>query len=92
MTTKSFIAVAAVAVSVAAPASTALARGTTGVRWTNDQLQALAHAYQLKNPGWHPPQSAGVRSPANLTWTTDNLDRLAAAYAALNPGWTRPGG
>jgi hypothetical protein len=100
MTSKPLFTIAAVAVAVAASAGTSVARGpdaTTardsagaGIRWTSDQLQQLANAYQLKNPGWHPPLSAEVHQPANLTWTADNLDRLASAYAALNPGWTRP--
>jgi hypothetical protein len=61
-----------------------------GIRWTSDQLRALADAYQAKNPGWRAPRSSGVDFPADRTWTSENLDRLAGTYAALNPGWTRP--
>jgi hypothetical protein len=96
MTSKPLMAMAAVTVAVAASASSALARGpdatqsAAGMRWTSAQLQQLANAYQLKNPGWHPPLSASVHSAAKPTWTAENLDRLARAYALLNPGWTRP--
>jgi hypothetical protein len=73
-----------------APGDAAARAAVARIRWTPDQLQALAAAYQAKNPGWHAPASPGVRLPADVTWTSANLDRLANAYAALNPGWTRP--
>ena len=99
MTIKSLIAIAAVAVTVASSASTALARhdvrgrsAAAPVQWTAAQLKGLADAYSVKNPGWRPPSGslAEANSPAQSTWTSANLDALASAYAALNPGWTRP--
>jgi hypothetical protein len=70
--------------------ATARTAATSRIRWTADQLQALADAYRAKNPGWRAPVSSDLHSAADMTWTGENLDRLASAYAALNPGWTRP--
>jgi hypothetical protein len=60
------------------------------VQWTQKQLDQLAHAYAVKNPGWVAPEASSARTPAQATWTPAALDNLAAAYSALNPGWTRP--
>jgi hypothetical protein len=102
MLVKHLITAAALAAATATSAAPALAgaetKGATtahaaaaGIKWTPDQLQALANAYRAKNPGWSAPVTSGVQFPADMTWTSENLDHLANAYAALNPGWTRPG-
>jgi hypothetical protein len=101
MLVKPLIATVAIAVATATSAAPALAgtetlrtgakahSTTPPIKWTGDQLQALAEAYRAKNPGWRAPMSSGVQSPADATWTSENLDRLASSYTALNPGWTR---